>query len=93
MSTNTLAWNISALVVGMVARTLWDLIIYWKRGPSILDLPPELLDLIFPHLSVVSQACLAVSCKKLYRQFAADSKAPAFRTSNSMKCRICDVYP
>lgn len=50
-----------------------------KRGSSILDLLPEIMDEIFAHLPVVSQACLALSCKRSYQQFECILKAPAFQ--------------
>lgn len=49
------------------------------RKPSILDLPPELMGRVLQHLSLVSQACLVLSCKKIYQQFKYIVEAPALR--------------
>lgn len=49
------------------------------RKRSIIDLPPEVIDQILRHLSLVSQACLVLSCKRFYQQFEYIVKAPAFR--------------
>lgn len=50
-----------------------------KRKCSILDLPPELMNLILTHLSLVVKVCLAMSCRKFYHQFGYTLKAENFR--------------
>ncbi|CAI7564344.1 unnamed protein product [Penicillium bialowiezense] len=45
---------------------------------SILDLPPEMMNEVGSHLSVVSQACLLLTCKKLYVLFNYVLNNPAF---------------
>lgn len=49
------------------------------RRSSILDLPVELMRLVLGHLSVVSRACLVLSCKRFYYQFEYVLKLPDFR--------------
>jgi hypothetical protein len=64
---------------------------YETPGPSIVHLPPKLMDLIFPHLPKVAQACLALSCKRLYHPFGYILKAPIFQNlySNRLDTDIC----
>jgi hypothetical protein len=67
-----LSTNIIWMACLLAATTLAigrSLIPRWRKRTSILDLPPELLDLIFPCLTPITQACLALSCKKFYNQF------------------------
>lgn len=45
---------------------------------SILDLPPEMMNEVGSHLSVVSQACLLLTCKKLYILFNYILSDPVF---------------
>jgi hypothetical protein len=47
-------------------------------GLSILDLSPEIVDEVLSYLPVVSQACLVLSCKRLYLLFDFILKNPTF---------------
>ncbi|KAL3470637.1 hypothetical protein BJX99DRAFT_44021 [Aspergillus californicus] len=50
-----------------ISRRLWA----WRNRnrPSLLDLPVDILLLIFPLLPLIPQACLALTCKPLYNLF------------------------
>lgn len=50
-----------------------------KKPLSILDLPLEIVNEIGSHLSVLSQACLLLTCKRLYHLFSHVLNDPAFR--------------
>lgn len=55
------------------------LLILRKRRPSIINLPPEVLDIIFSFLQTIWQGCLALSCKRFYNQFQYIFKEAMFR--------------
>lgn len=53
----------------MQRRALLKLFMFRKRRLSIVDLPQELLDMIFSLLPQIWQGCLTLSCKRFYQQF------------------------
>lgn len=55
------------------------LLVFGKRRASILNLPPEVLDIIFSFLRPIWQGCLALSCKRFYNQFQYIFKEGMFR--------------
>lgn len=71
-------WSLSE-AYRITMRKAIGLITSKRRKCTILDLPPELMDLIFPHLSIIFKACLAMSCKNFYHQFGYILKADYFR--------------
>lgn len=50
-----------------------------KKTVLIFNLPPELMDIVLSFLSPLSQICLALSCKRFYRQFKQIVKSSIFR--------------
>jgi len=77
------------MISKMQRRALLKLSMLRKRGLSIVDLPQELLHMIFSLLPQIWQGCLTLSCKRFYQQFKDIFKERMFQNP----CSNGDIDP
>lgn len=71
------------MIVKIQRRALLKFFVFRKTGLSIIDLPGELIDIIFSLLPQIWQGCLALSCKRFYQRFRDIFKERMFQHPNS----------